>query len=579
MKNFRFRILVISFLFFFLSLGLTSYAKEITIIYSGQTHGMIYPCTCPIEPDGGLARRAALIKKIRNDHPNNLLLDSGDFFAGGIMDEYTQNTQLDSGRSLINLKAMALMKYDAVAVGDDEFNFGKEFFDKAISEPKLSFISCNLTYKNLLPFIIKEIDGIKIGIIGVSPVSLKQKIPGIEINNPNAAVSKVVSELKNKGVGIIVLLSQLQEEGAVFNLINSVQGIDIVIEGHSRAKEAYVKMGDTLVLRPAWEGRKLGKLTLVTESGKITDYKVEEMRLSDQISDDPQMLSILPKCFLDSNCKKEGFMGSCQDPGSPKSQCLFVKANKVGLFIITSKDCFTCENESTSSFLKKQIPGLTVSYLYYPDKKAKDFIKKFNVSGLPFYFLDKELEKEKNFDSLKANLKLSGDYYTLPPQVGGVGYFFNRENLKGKFDLFISLYNKNVSILLNNVREFNPQIHFLSVENEGGFEAANGRPEVEEYLRAVCVKEYYPQSFWDYISCRVQNITSSWWENCASNLDINKIKTCATGSEGSSFLKQNISLNKELIVMFGPTYLVDNQEIFSSKEVPTKEEFQSIIKR
>jgi len=49
------------------SLCTICYAKEITIIYTGSTHGMVYPCSCPIEPDGGIARRATLVKQLRKE--------------------------------------------------------------------------------------------------------------------------------------------------------------------------------------------------------------------------------------------------------------------------------------------------------------------------------------------------------------------------------------------------------------------------------------------------------------------------------------------------------------------------------
>ncbi|MDD5730906.1 MAG: hypothetical protein PHN57_07255, partial [Candidatus Omnitrophica bacterium] len=101
-----------------------AYARDITILYSGETHSMLYPCNCPFEPDGGVARRATLAKELRKQNPDSLFLDSGGFFGGGLMDEYTQNTQLDKERTLVNLKAMSLMKYDAVTLGDDELDFG-----------------------------------------------------------------------------------------------------------------------------------------------------------------------------------------------------------------------------------------------------------------------------------------------------------------------------------------------------------------------------------------------------------------------------------------------------------------------
>jgi hypothetical protein len=119
----------------------------------------------------------------------------------------------------------------------------------------------------------------------------------------------------------------------------------------------------------------------------------------------------------------------------------------------------------------------------------------------------------------------------------------------------------------------------LAKETAKGFEAKNGRLEVEECLRALCVREYYPQFFWDYLSCRSSNADSSWWEDCLGNYSPEKISLCARNQEGRRLLKENIALGRELDVMLGPTYLLDNQEIFSTKGTPSKEQLRKILKR
>lgn len=129
------------------------------------------------------------------------------------------------------------------------------------------------------------------------------------------------------------------------------------------------------------------------------------------------------------------------------------------------------------------------------------------------------------------------------------------------------------------VRDLKPSLHFLAVEDNGNFDAKNGSPEVEEYLRAVCVQKYYPDIFWDYLICRAKDIKSTWWEDCLGKLDSSKIKACARGKEGQSLLKQNIGLNKELQVMFGPVFLTDNQEIFGIEGKATREELKKVLKK
>lgn len=135
----KFLLFSFGFAFCVLSFKLTCHAEEVTILYTGSTHAMLYPCNCPFEPDGGVSRRATLIKQLRKDFPDALLLDSGSYFAAGLLDENTQNTQLDTQRTLINLKAMELMKYDGLSIGNDEFNFGKQFLLDNIRDKKLHF--------------------------------------------------------------------------------------------------------------------------------------------------------------------------------------------------------------------------------------------------------------------------------------------------------------------------------------------------------------------------------------------------------------------------------------------------------
>jgi len=555
------------------------YAKEITILYTGTTHAMLYPCSCSIEPDGGIARRATLIKGLREKYPDSLLLDSGSFFAGGLLDEYTLNTQADMQRTNVNLKAMELMKYDCVGIGPDEFNFGAQFFLENISKTNLNFLSCNIQADSLSPYFIKDVSGIKVGIIGVAGVSVKQKAAGVHIADPHPAVKAAVSDLKNKGANVIIVLSSLSENENL-NLIDNLAGIDILIEGYDRAKEElFTKVNNTFILSPSWQGRKIGRVTFSIKDNLITLQTAEQLRLSDKVSEDPLILRMLPECFSDNNCKKEGVIGLCENPGILNSRCIYEKANKIPLLVITSRDCITCNTEITVNSLKKQFPGLVVSYLYFPEGAAGTMVKDFEISGLPAYLLGKGIEKEKNFEFLKQKLDARNNYYLLKPQVSGFSYFVDRKRIKGKLDLFISLFDKDTHQILESIREFKPEVHFLAIESQGKFGTPKGNLEAEEDLRAVCVQEYHPEAFWDYISCRSKNINSSWWEDCLGSFEAGKIKSCARSQEAAGLLNKNTGLNKELQIMFGPTYLLDNQEAFSSRGALEKEELRKIIKR
>jgi hypothetical protein len=301
------------------------------------------------------------------------------------------------------------------------------------------------------------------------------------------------------------------------------------------------------------------------------------LRLSDQVAQDKAVLDILPVCFDDGNCKKEGSNGICQDAGSINARCSYSLAGKVSLLVISPERCRTCDTDSVVVPLKKELPGLVVSYLAYPGDKAEAMIRDFGIRNLPVYFLGKEVEKEPFFIDFQRNLELKGGFYMVKAQVSGISYFLNRPVIEERLDLFMNLFAKDSFKLLNTVKEFNPVIHFLVTENDGVFTDSLGGSDIEESMRSVCVQKYYPGFFWQYISCRANNPGSAWWDDCLENLDTKVIKDCAKTQEGSELLRQNIALNKELEITKGPTYLLDNREIFASVEVPAKEEFRKVI--
>jgi hypothetical protein len=573
------RIKTVLFIFgFMICLADILYAKDITIIYTGQTHAMLYPCSCPISQDGGVSRRATLVKELRKKYPKLLLLDCGSFTAGGLMDEYTQSTQLDIERSLVNFKAMELMQYDAVGISPDEFNFGKDFFLKNAKLTNPAYLSANLDTDKVVPYIIKEIDGVKIGIIGLTGLAANLKAEGLKVNEPKDT-EKLIGRLRKEGAQVVMLLSTLGEKEDL-KLISEVKGIDILFIGQDPLKgESLTKIDNTFVLRPSWQGRKLGRLTLEVKAGKLWDCKLDEQSLTNKITGNAQVDAILPRCFSDANCKQEGLVGSCQNPGTLKASCLFSKPNKVHLLVISAEDCAVCNINPLVSFLKKKFPGIEIRSLNYSDPSVQKLVKDLAIQGLPAYIFGREVEKEDNFDSIKDSLQLIGNTYLLKSQASGISYFFDRQLKPGSFDLFLSLFEKYATGVLTVVEEFKPTPHFMALETNDGFSAKYGAFEVEEYLRGVCVQKYYPQKVWDYLICRSKNINTAYWEDCLSDADVLKVKSCARGPEGVKLLKENILLNKELEILAGPSYLLDNRVIFSSRGTPNKEELRKIIKK
>ncbi len=407
------------------------------------------------------------------------------------------------------------------------------------------------------------------------------KAEGLKVSPADAQqLNQLIGRLKAEGVQVVALLST-QGEKEDLKLAEKVKGLDIIFVGDRPLKdEPLTKVGMSFFLRPSWQGRKLGKLTLKMKDGKLADCLLEEIPLTDKIADAADITAILPACFTDTNCKDKELTGTCRNPGTLNAACEFVQPEKANVTVISMKDCRSCNPEAALDRLRKKLPGLSVTRLDYADADAQKAAKEAGVSTLPAFIFTKQIESVSNFDELKDDLQPAGDFYLLKPKASGIAYFLNRTASPGSFDLFFSIYWDKAALLLTTFKEFNPALHFLATYAGRDFVAGYGTPEVQEYLRAVCVQKYYPKRFWDYLACRAKDIHSSWWEDCLeAQQDPSRIKKCAQGREGVELLKENTALNKELELFSGPSYLLDNQMIFASKGVPERAEFRKILNK
>lgn len=562
------------------------FGQDITIVYTGQTHSALLPCHCPAAPTGGVARRLTKLKELRKLEPNLLLLDSGSVFSGGTLDSNTKTPELDQMRTQTYLEAISLMKYDAVAIGDEEFNFGDEFLLEMQEKYKIPFISCNLKSDKISPFVIKKAGKTKVAIVGVTGLEAKTKSK-LEIEEPIETIKKTLADLKKENPDLIILLSQLTEEENK-ELAKKIKEINIIISGKYVPNKELEKIDSVLFLYPKWEARSLARLKLKLKDSKIADYKFDEIPLDSKMKDAPEILSILPACLSDFDCRKPGFVARCENPGEKNSRCVYTKAEQIPLTVIRPKVCKTCDIGKVVLYLQNKFPGLKATYLDDDLKLAKDLIRDLEIKILPVFILNKTIEKESNFKQIEKLVDLKKDYYILKPSFTGVSFFVDRPRINNRLDIFVSLkqpdifkFLETLKRLVEKYKDTKPNLHFLVFEDENGrFQCSGGSSEIEEYLRAVCVKEYFSDRFWDYLICRVKNIESSWWDDCANKfgIEMNKIKQCAQSEQAKQLLRENIKLTQELNIYSIPSILIDNQEIVTGSSETRLEELERLIK-
>ena len=201
---------------------------------------------------GGIAEMTTLIESLRASEPNVFLFDSGDIFTGAL-------AKLTEGRLAFEL--MITMGYDAMAIGNHEFEYGHEIFAWQKNRAPFPVLGANFFYKDTdHPYAqahaIIERDGVRIGVVGImgqDAVSaiIPSFIAPLDVTVPAEAVQRSVNELRDE-VDLIVLLThqgktapmqtdaesdpRLQRDiDADIALAGAVEGIDVLFAGHADA--------------------------------------------------------------------------------------------------------------------------------------------------------------------------------------------------------------------------------------------------------------------------------------------------------------------------------------------------------
>ncbi|MBF1590257.1 MAG: metallophosphatase [Prevotella shahii] len=218
--------------------------KELVILHTNDTHSCIYPLNPQLADTlkagrGGFLRRIAMLKEERKKNPDLLLFDSGDFSQGSPY--YT----LFKGDVEVGL--MNKMHYDAVTIGNHEFDFGLKNMERLFKKANFPIVCANYDFtgtplaKIVKPYVVLKRKGIKIGVFGLAPqldglVDAKN-YETVRYINPITATNEVVSTLKNKEkCDLIICISHLGWTEKTMNdqiLIPQTRYVDLVLGGHS----------------------------------------------------------------------------------------------------------------------------------------------------------------------------------------------------------------------------------------------------------------------------------------------------------------------------------------------------------
>lgn len=276
---------------------------SLTIIHTNDVHSHVEPTAIRGKDYGGYARVATLVKDYRKADPDAILLSAGDVFQGSLY--------FNVYEGLADLAAMNAMRYDAMALGNHEFDKGTQVlgtFCKGADFPILSAnldVSADVHLKDYVkPSIVLTIKGEKIGIVGAVTPDLpfiSSPGPDVKMKNLIASLTDEVAKLNQQGVSKIIVLSHCGMDVEKDEIAAKVPGVDVVVGGHShtllgkstapgfpQSRGAYPTVvtgtqGNKVLIVQAWEWSKvLGKINITfDEKGTVKSWSDDQPRVVD----------------------------------------------------------------------------------------------------------------------------------------------------------------------------------------------------------------------------------------------------------------------------------------------------------
>jgi len=255
-----------------LSLSVITFAAEqtITIFHTNDSHGRFV--------GGGGVIGIDRIAAIKAATPGAILVDAGDTLHG--LPFVTINQGVDA------VELMNLAGYDLFTPGNHDFNYGQEALLALAGRADFEVISANILRNGgtlFNPTAVIEVEGVKVGFFGISSpdtyfLTNPTNVAGLEFANIITSAQTAVAALKEDGVDVIVALTHLglvEDRGTSTSvaLANAVDGIDVIIDGHSHTQLDQGQMVNGVLIASARDYMGfLGQVTITfdTEEGAVT---------------------------------------------------------------------------------------------------------------------------------------------------------------------------------------------------------------------------------------------------------------------------------------------------------------------
>ena len=452
---------------FALSAVSTAMAQEVNIKLLGTSdvHGRIVPWSYGADVEdksGSYAQIATYVKDVRKNNKNVVLVEVGDAIQDNQIDVFAKDKKYYKDHPIP--KVLNEMNYDIFVLGNHEFNFGMKALDEILKDIKAKKLTANFYHKkNDKRYIdattIIEKDGVKLGIIGLStPMSAKFEedtgnLKDMKFTSPTEEARTQVEKLKAKGVDAIIAVTHMGIDNennipdtGMRDVINAVDGIDVVIAGHMHKDVPSETIKNTLITEPHRYGTVVSEVDLTFD---INDKK--EVKLVKKES------KTVPVKALEADKKIEEIYKPYHEKlrelnnvviGQTENE-MVPQETKHGVSAAFSKDT------GLSSFIndvEQHYSGADVVTFSFDHQKArmnKGDIKKKDIIFNYRYAGGDVTVYELTGKQLKEYMEWSANYFdTIQP--GDTEYRYNAERKKSKYVTYDIFGGVNYKIDLRN---------------------------------------------------------------------------------------------------------------------------------
>ena len=250
---------------------------EIVFMFNNDVHGRVNDDS--YSGSMGYATIKNIIDEVRANYDNTYLIAAGDMFHG------TTFATLENGESVVEV--MNAVGYDLMVPGNHDFDYGQDQLLVLEGLADFKLISSNIQYDvddtdMFDPYYIEEFGDVKVGFFGITTpdttyMTHPDNVIGLNFLDPIAQATMYVAELEEMEADVIVMLAHVGLDTSssitTAEIIQAVDGIDIVIDGHSHS---YLPQGtmvnDTVIVSTGEYNKNLGILSFTVEDGKIIEF-------------------------------------------------------------------------------------------------------------------------------------------------------------------------------------------------------------------------------------------------------------------------------------------------------------------